>query len=366
MALITMRKVLEEMAGKVEALLGSGQLPPWNRPWKPVANGRPGLGQHWNPITQRAYRGFNVSLLQLEASLRGFEDPRWMGYQQAAKKGWQVGKGEQATTIYYPVPVRLRREDADKADEAPVSEPDGAREKDRKTGVILLMKGFKVFNAQQMDGVPSLVRDDESQDAPVKIPQAELIDAIAKTMGVPIREGGDRAAYIPSVDRIIMPPAAAFPDPADREQTRLHELTHATGHGTRLNRDLSGPFGSAKYAQEEVTAEFGSWLLAQRLNIPYLAGNPEMTEEQTATYIAGWTRALKGDEGRKMYAQAIGNAMKVSRYMENILEMAVSQGLIAQDVATALEIGKRHEQDEPSAPDGRPEEEPTLSMAMSP
>ena len=364
MALMTMRKVLEEMAGKVEALLDNGQLPPWNRPWKPAANGR---RPHWNPVTERAYRGLNVSILQLEASLRGFEDPRWMGYQQAAKKGWQVRQGEKATTIYYPVPVRLRRECAEKADEAPAPEPVGGRgDQSRKTGVILLMKGFKVFNAQQLDGVPSLGQDEGAHEAPAKIPQAELIDAIAHTMGVPISEGGDRAAYIPSADRIVMPPAAAFPDQADREQTRLHELTHATGHEKRLKRDLSGPFGSTKYALEEVTAEFGSWLLAQRLNIPYLAINPEVTEEQTATYIAGWTRALKGEEGRKMYAQAIGNAMKVSRYMENVLEMAAAQGLIPQNVAAALEIGKRHEQDEPSVPDSRSEEESTMSIAMSP
>lgn len=365
MALITMRKVLEEMAGKVETLLSNGRLPPWNRPWKPAADGR---GWHWNPVTQRAYRGLNISILQIEASLSGFEDPRWMGYQQATKKGWQVRKGEKATTIYYPVPVRLRRQDAEKVDEAPGVEPDGGEGDDgRKTGVILLMKGFKVFNAQQVEGVPSLVSDVEAQEAPMKLPQAELIDAIAQTMGVPISEGGDAAAYLPSADRIIMPPAASFPDQADREQTRLHELTHATGHGKRLKRDLSGSFGSAKYAQEEVTAEFGSWLLAQRLNIPYLAINPEMTGEQSAAYIAHWASLLKDEGGRKMYAQAIGNAMKVPHYMENMLEMAAAQGLIAPDVAAALEIGRRHEQDEPGARDeGRLDEESTVAMAMSP
>ena len=364
MALMTMRKVLEEMAGKVEALLGNGQLPPWNRPWKPEAHGR---RSHWNPVTERTYRGFNVSLLQLEASLRGFEDPRWMGYQQAAKKGWQVRQGEKATTIYYPVPVRVRKEDAEKVDDAPAPEPDGGKgDQNRKTGVILLMKGFKVFNAQQVDGVPALAHDAGTHEAPVAIPQAELIDAIAHTMGVPIAEGGDRAAYIPSADRIVMPPAAAFPDQADREQTRLHELTHATGHERRLKRDLSGRFGSTQYAQEEVTAEFGSWLLAQRLNIPYLAINPEMPGDQSATYIAHWASLLKGEGGRKMYAQAIGNAMKVTHYMENMLEMAAAQGLIAPDVAVALEIGTRHEQDEPIAPDDRSEEDSTVSMVMAP
>ena len=34
-------------------------------------------------------------------SSRGYEDPRWMTYKQAAENGWQVRKGEKGTHIEF-------------------------------------------------------------------------------------------------------------------------------------------------------------------------------------------------------------------------------------------------------------------------
>ena len=322
--MLTKTQILDHIVTQVQSLLAQGQIPPWQRPWTPSPNHR---GAAWNPITQKAYRGMNVVILSTEAMIRGYSDPRWMGYQQAAKEGWQVRKGETGTTIYHPVSIRARaKKSEDGASPASSNASDESAESPTKT--FLMFKAFRVFNAAQMDNVPSLDAGSEEESPPPRIPQATLIDALAQVMNVPVQDSHDgRAYYVPAADRIAMPPRSDFASPADYESVRLHELGHATGHASRLARDLSGSFGSAKYAAEEITAELAAYLASLEWGIATTGVNPDVPADQHAVYMAGWAKALKeGDQ--EAFRKAIDNGLKAMRYLSQMHDLAVTQGLI--------------------------------------
>lgn len=76
------------------------------------------------------------------------------------------------------------------------------------------------------------------------------------------------AFYVPTADRIQMPHLAAFVNEELYWSTMLHELTHWTGHGSRLDRDVRNKFGSLGYAAEELVAELGSAYLCAALGVP--------------------------------------------------------------------------------------------------
>jgi len=98
---------------------------------------------------------------------------------------------------------------------------------------------------------------------------------------------GDRAFYVPSLDVVQVPPQPAFFEQINYYRTCLHELTHATGHPSRLARNLTNSFGSKDYAREELIAEMGSAFLCAALGI-------EPTVRH-ADYLASWLEVLRED-----------------------------------------------------------------------
>lgn len=117
----------------------------------------------------------------------------------------------------------------------------------------------------------------------------EASDIILKYSGDVVCIGGDRAFYSPSTDHIQLPPDFAFNGPEEFATVALHELSHWTGHLSRLNRDLQNRFGSSAYAIEELRAELAFALVANELSIP-------TNIPHHASYIASWIKPLKDDK----------------------------------------------------------------------
>ena len=84
------------------------------------------------------------------------------------------------------------------------------------------------------------------------------VEALIKATGIDFRIGGGKAFYVPALDYVQVPPSAAYFEPINWHRTALHELSHASGHASRLARDLSGSFGSKKYSVEEIVAELSA------------------------------------------------------------------------------------------------------------
>jgi len=274
------RDPMQEFADRIVSELEKG-VKPWVRPWDPDKAGGPQAP--FNPVTGKHYHGINVLILGMD--LRAFEsgDPRWMTYQQAQEKNWQVRKGERSTTIFFAKPLEI---------------DDDEQEDGKKT--IKMLKHYPVFHASQIDGIPPY-KVPSIEEAPWTRPEAA--DIIMKNSGAVIRIGGDRAFYSPSTDHIQLPPESAFRGPAEYATTGLHELGHWTGHPSRLNRPLQNRFGSAAYAMEELRAEMASAFVTSIIGIP-------TDIPQHASYLSSWIKALKDDK-REIF-RAAADAQRIA------------------------------------------------------
>ncbi|MHB1494492.1 MAG: zincin-like metallopeptidase domain-containing protein [Acidithiobacillus sp.] len=294
--------ILDGVVKRVDDALASGQKLPWQKPWEPQYGA---MSMPHNPVTGKMYSPGNTMILSIAAMDHGHDDPRYMTYKQARDSGWSVRKGEHAAAhIYAPITKTLD---------------------DEKTGIeqqkLVGYRGVALFNAAQIDGIPPMAIVPESE----RLPKTMELDAIAQQMGVSILHSGGMAFYRSSDDRIQLPPRETFTDQHGYDATKAHELTHATGHPSRLNRDKQYQTVKGR-AAEEMTAEIGAYLMSQRLGVPFMGDSQDMTDEQHAAYLTGWARDLTPEERRT----AIDNGIKAATYMEKQLELARVNGLVVE------------------------------------
>ncbi len=115
---------------------------------------------------------------------------------------------------------------------------------------------------------------------------------------------------MPSADLVNMPVPESFECAEAYYSTLFHELTHATGHPSRLARpgiEHVAPFGSPDYSREELVAEMGAAFLCGHCSIE--AG----TIENSAAYIGGWLRKLRDD--RRLVVVAAAQGQKAADYI---------------------------------------------------
>jgi putative DNA primase/helicase len=284
-----------ELTDKIITALENG-VAPWQKPWdgSVVKSMQP-----FNPISSTQYRGFN----QLSLMMTPYDDPRWCTYKQAAEKGWQVRKGEKSTSIEF----WKFYEDREQTD------PDSGEVKKVKVKLDRpIVRYASVFNVQQMDNVPELERIENGYEWEPN----EMAEKILSKSGVPMFfDQSDRAYYTSLRDEIHMPAREAFPSVEKFYATALHELGHATGHESRLNRKLGNTFGSVDYAKEELRAEMASFFLSARLGIEFDVGNH-------AAYVGSWIKVLQEDKNELF--RAAKDAEGIAEYVMNIgLEKAL-------------------------------------------
>jgi antirestriction protein ArdC len=273
----------QEVTDKIIAALESGTKP-WQQPWR---NGSPGMPV--NAASGRHYHGINVLLLAMTSFALG-GDPRFCSYKQAADRGWQVRKGERGTTIFFF--KRMLVEDRNAAPDA-----------EDRTKAIPMLRAYTVFNGAQIDGIPPYIAPDMTE-TPWRRPEAA--DVILTNSQAVIRFGGDRAFYSPSLDFIQLPEPAAFHSPEAFAAVALHEASHWSGAKHRLDRDLTGRFGSAAYSMEELRADLASVFIGCTLNIPCDIPNH-------ASYLASWVARLKEDK-REIF-RAAADAQRIADYL---------------------------------------------------
>jgi antirestriction protein ArdC len=262
-----------ELTNKIIEHLENGTAP-WQKPW----DGRvPQLPI--NALTGKPYQGCN----SLWLSMQTYNDPRWATYKQATELGWQVKKGEKSSMIEYwkTHDEQLMTDDKGK----PVLGEDG---KPRKVRVKLdwpRVYRALVFNARQMDNVPPLETTEPSYEwNPVERAE-QIIDASGAFI---YHDELDQAYYVVNSDEIHLPERNQFKSESHYYATVLHELGHWTGHPLRLNRDMTGTFGSESYAKEELRAELASYFMSAQIGIPH-------DPERHASYVQNWIQVLRND-----------------------------------------------------------------------
>ena len=278
-----------EITDKIVAELAAGRAP-WVQPWGTAAGMAP-LGMPKYAATDRRYTGINVLILWGAVIEHGFTGQSWLTFRQALSLGGHVRKGERGTTVVYAdrfTPEDERRKAFETGDEA---------------RSIAFLKRFTVFNVAQCEGLPEeLMAAAPPVETDLVLPQAE---ALIRATGVDFRIGGERAFYHPRLDYVQVPPPQAYFEPINWHRTALHEVSHSSGHLSRVNRDLSGSFGSKKYAFEELIAEISAAFLCASLGI-----TPTVLH---ADYIGSWLEVLHDDN--KAIVRAASAASKAADFI---------------------------------------------------
>src|SRR5579885_996086 len=254
----------DEITNKIIGELEAGRVP-WVQPWgTAAAKAAPAMPK--NAATGRLYSGINVLILWGSVIEHGFPVHGWITFRQALSLGGNVRTGEEAQAIPF-------------------------------------LKRFTVINIAQCEGLP--------EDLTVAAPSADpglidpKVDALIKATGIDFRIGGSRAFYTPAQDYVQVPPPQAFFEPINWHRTALHECSHASGAPHRLNRDLSGSFGSKKYAFEELVAEISAAFCCAALSI--------VPTVRHADYIGSWAEVLREDN--RAIVRAASQASRAAEWL---------------------------------------------------
>lgn len=275
------RDFRREVTDSIIRMLEQG-VAPWQKPWDAGA-----LQTPFNPNSGRPYRGGNAVHLMAVGLKRGFADPRWMTYRQAAENGWQVRKGEKGTQIEF---WEFARSEPSQGAGETESKPGGAADPGaaKSDASRPLHRIYTVFNGEQIDGIPKYTRKVHTA-----FEVAQAGEQILRNSGATLaHDQNARAFYDRASDSIHLPPKEAFRDAAGYYGTALHELAHWTGHPARLNRATltdSYRFGDVNYAKEELRAEIASIFIAAEKGIPH-------DPASHASYVGSWIKALSDDK----------------------------------------------------------------------
>jgi antirestriction protein ArdC len=255
---------------------------PWRKPWGGA------MRTPRNLTTLKPYRGINVFLL----ACQGYDAPFWLTYRQAQELGGHVRQGEKGS----PVVFWKEWETTDKESGEPTKIP--------------ILRQYSVFHVSQCEGIGHLVPPVKTMDNPNQ-PLERCESVVGAMPSAPtIRHDFDSAFYRPPQDMVGMPPRPRFDSSESYYATLFHELTHSTGHPSRLNRPgIADParFGSQPYGREELIAEMGAAFLCAHTGIE------TATLDNSASYIDGWIRAIRQD--RTLVVTAAAQAQKAADWI---------------------------------------------------
>ena len=277
------RDLYQEVTDSILGALEKG-CAPWIKPWDSSTGEQDIPVNGW---TGRAYRGINTLLLWVAQTALGYASGEWFTFKQARLAGGQVRKKEKATLVVLWKPLEVADREAEETDA-------------KKT--VMLMRHYHVFNRAQLDGLPEAAAKPVSGRAWDPVERAE---EVVRASRAEITYGGDRACYAPGLDQIRMPARAAFRKPGEFYSTQFHELTHWTGHGSRLDREYGKRFGDSAYAREELVAEMGAAFLCAAVGIEGKLQHPE--------YIGAWLDVLRED--KRAVITAASHAQKASDFL---------------------------------------------------
>lgn len=279
---------------------------PWSKPWSAKEMS---LLAPLNPESGTKYRGNNELTLVLSNAVQGFNDNRWMTYNQAKACGGNVRTGEKGTPIVIYITER----------EVPVLDENGKPTLDEEGKIVTeveelekpIRKTSYVFNVKQIN-FPEGHKYNQSLTEDVSKEQEwenlQAVEDLIKNTGAKIYNDSNQAYYQPSTDSIHLPVKDAFKTQEGYYSTALHELSHWTGHSDRLNRPFTGRFGSDGYAREELVAEISSFMLCLNHGIGH-------NLENHASYVKSWSEDLK--ENRNEIITATRKAFEAQRYISS-------------------------------------------------
>lgn len=255
---------------RVISILESGTAP-WRKTWS-------GGDAPCNFISKKKYRGINSLLL----STTCFSSSYWLTFQQVKTLGGYIRKGEKSELVIF---WKFFNQVSN-------SEDSDGKFDNKKQSRPPLLRYYRVFNIEQTEGLEKQLPEEQNEQpfTPIET-AARIIEAMPQRPRIEHKE--QSAFYSPLMDYVNLPRPETFSAPDNYYAVAFHELTHSTGHESRLNRaGVAGAklasFGSEDYSKEELIAEMGSAFLCAEAGI-------NSTLENSASYLKSWLKVLKGD-----------------------------------------------------------------------
>jgi antirestriction protein ArdC len=252
---------LKRFAEFVENAL-AGDVPAWVQPWSNIDSAYRNYG------TKRAYKGIHNQLtIAFMSMAHGWNDPRFLTFQQARAQGGTVRKGEKGVPVLFWKFFK-------KVDE-------NGKEKS-----FPIAKCFTLFNVAQIDGmeVKPLPEKPEQTFTPASI----VADMLAK-LEISVTHAGNRACYHPGENRLSMPEIAQFKSAEHYHATVAHELIHAVIARVEGKECVNYGTDVSARAEEELVAELGSFMLCKTLG---LDGH---MDDQHLAYVKSWSEKIAKD-----------------------------------------------------------------------
>jgi antirestriction protein ArdC len=274
------RDLYQEVTDRILAALRNGVCP-WRKDWT-ATNDTP---RNWD---NRAYRGINW----LTLSTLAYKSPVYVTFKKALELGGQVRKGEKGEIIVFWKFFK-------------------SKEIDPSTGkfkTIPMLRHYHVFNVEQCENLPELPSVEAKTFTPLE--ECERIVSTMPQAPAITEDGKGRCFYRPSSDSVHMTDRHAFKSTEGFYGTLFHELGHATGHPSRLNRPgitEKANFGSDTYSREELVAEITS------ANLCAHAGIASPLIERHAAYLQSWLNVLQEDS--KAIIWAAGKAARAADFI---------------------------------------------------
>ena len=264
--------IYKEVTDRIIAQMEQGIIP-WEKPW--IA-----CGKAISRATGKPYSLLNQMLLG--------QPGEYLTFQQCQQEGGRVRKGEKAHMVVFWKWMEQEDEETGEVKQIP------------------FLRYYNVFHITQCEGLaPKRVEPLPSSAASADETAESVINAYCQREGVKIlHEEGDRACYRPASDTITVPHMRQFALTAEYYSTVFHELTHSTGHTSRLNRlDKVAFFGTEAYSKEELVAEIGAAALVNHVGL-----ETAHSIRNSTAYVQNWLQVLKGD--KRFIVSAAGKAEK--------------------------------------------------------
>ena len=260
---------------------------PWHKPW--IFSGKGAISHS----TGKPYSLLNQILLPGAGE--------YITFKQAQAEGGKVRKGAKG------FPVVFWKQSA-----VTETNTDG----EESTRFVPVLRYYTVFALSDCEGIKTKWSDTDSSRPgldlePVEAAEAVIANYAAHNPALSIERGeqSDKAFYSPARDCVVVPALEQYSETAEYYSTLFHELTHSTGHKSRLDRlTKTAAFGSQEYSKEELTAEIG----AATLNT-YCGIDNDKTMTNSAAYLQSWLKALRNDP--TMIIAAAGKAEKAVNFI---------------------------------------------------
>jgi antirestriction protein ArdC len=275
--------IYESITNKILEQLSKGIIP-WQRPW------HGGLEGAKSYVTGKPYSLLNQLLLGRE----GY----YLTWKQISDLGGTVKKGCKSNIVVF---YKMTKTTETKM-------VDGEIKEEEK--LIPVLRYYTVFHEEDCEGIPMKGGKDEPKSVLSPVEEAEKV--IAGYYG---REAcklnielSNRAFYSPSEDSVTVPAMEQYDIVEEYYSTLFHETTHSTGHSSRLNRDMTGHFGSDSYSKEELVAELGAAFLVQKCGM-----DSAKAFKNSVAYIQSWSKKFKED--KKLIVSAASKAEKAVKFI---------------------------------------------------